>query len=153
MVIGMVKESSSFCNPFDKDSGLAQKCGYSATVNFTHTQQYQDAITNVGTFSRLFQSCSQYVEVIVCSLNVPRCESNVPGPFLPCRRVCDEFLKQCTNIILKRGMEWIIGMCQLLPEKDDPNTKIGYLGRCFEPPNFKSTVSKSKCYCFAWYVY
>lgn len=144
LVVVCIKQCTSFCKPFDEESGLAASCGYSATVNFTHQSHYDTAIKSVEMITKRFSSCSDYAKLIGCSLNVPRCESYIEGPYLPCKRVCDEFNLKCSDQILKHGMEWIIGMCQVLPKKDDPNTKLGYLGRCFEPPDFKTSIVKSK---------
>jgi len=144
LVVIYIKQSSSFCRPFDQDSGLAALCGYSATVNFTHQSHYDNAIKDVKLLTRRFSTCSEYAKLIACSLNVPRCESFIEGPYLPCRTVCDEFNSTCGDDILKYGMEWIIWMCKLLPAKDDPNSSLGYLGRCFEPPNFKTSIDKSE---------
>ena len=141
----MIKESSSFCMPFSESSGLAKLCGYSATVNFTHQSHYESAVRALVSISKLFHSCSKYASLISCSVYTPRCEANIEGPYLPCKTVCDEFNRQCGHNITVHGMEWIIGMCQMLPAKDDPNTKLGYRGRCFEPPNFKTNLTSSKC--------
>lgn len=137
-------QSSSSCRPFNKTTGLAEICGYPATAKFTHEKHYQAALKSLHNVVRLLSPCSEYVKVIACSVYAPRCESFIDGPYLPCRRVCDEFNSKCGDKIERYGMEWIIGMCQLLPEKDDPYTKRGYLGRCFEPPGFMTNVTKSK---------
>lgn len=143
-LVCLVNDCHCFCRPFNKTSGLTELCGYSATANFTHDKHYDVAVRSMFSISKLLSSCADQAASIVCSAFVPRCEKDIPGPFLPCRRVCDDFNNKCRDRIVRYGMEWIIGMCQLLPVKDDPNTKLGYLGRCFEPPNFNSSVQKSK---------
>lgn len=143
VVVSLVQQSSSFCQPFNKTSGLAEYCGYSATVNFTHEKHFKTAVKSLRSVARFLSSCSDYAKVIACSVYAPRCEPHIDGPYLPCKRVCDEFNSKCSDRIQRYGLEWIIGMCQLLPEKDDPNTE-GYRGRCFVPPGFKTNITKSK---------
>jgi len=147
-LIQQSQSSESYCRPFNETSGLAEICGYRATAKFSYESHFQAAVRSLHNVVRLLSSCSEHVKVIACSVYTPRCESFIDGPYLPCRRVCDEFNFKCRDKIEQYGMEWIIGMCQLLPEKDDPYTKLGYLGRCFEPPGFKTNVTKSKFLCF-----
>lgn len=136
-----MNSSSNGCVPFPAKMGLEKLCGYKGTSQFDYLSHFHSAARAVTTVSKLIGSCSAYANLIICSVYIPRCVSNIDGPYLPCRRVCDEFNDKCGDKIQKNGLEWIIGMCQLLPLKDDPQTKLGYLGRCFEPPNFKTNFT------------
>lgn len=128
------KPSSSLdvCAPFNKT--LEQLCGYGTTVKFLHQSQFDNALKTVKILIKFFDSCSAYANLMICSAYIPRCVSNIDGPYLPCRRVCYEFNDKCGNEIRDYGQEVVIGMCQLLPKKDNPYG--GYLDRCFEPPGF-----------------
>ena len=92
---------------------------------------------HVATFKWLLRNCSTLLDVMACSIFLPRCTEEINGPYLPCRGVCYEWTHDCKDVIKQEGMEWVTGLCGLLPEEDDPHTTKGYLGRCFTPPNYR----------------
>ena len=84
--------------------------------------------------------CSNYTGYILCSLYVPRCKENMPGPWLPCREVCEEFVEGCRDQMNSNGLNWLKPLCTLLPKKHRRKTD----DICFMPPDFKrSTKSLS----------
>ena len=113
-------------------------CGYGTTVQFLHQSHFDNAVKSVKALIKPFGSCSPYMNFMICSAYIPRCVSNIEGPYLPCRRVCDEFNDKCRDKIESNGLEWLIGLCKLLPKNDDPYS--GYLGRCFEPAGFNTNL-------------
>ena len=74
--------------------------------------------------------CSNYTSYILCSLYVPRCKESMTGPWLPCREVCEEFSRGCSDQMNSEGLNWLKPLCSLLPVN-------GTNSDCFEPPNFK----------------
>lgn len=72
-----------------------------------------------------------------CSLIVPKCGSNGQRVY-PCKRVCGELLKQCSNsenVDNEILVEFMVGLCLSLPD-EAPNGD-----NCFEPPNFTTNDS------------
>jgi len=48
---------------------------------------------------------------------------------------------------MEKGLEWTVAMCDILPEKDNPQTTKGYRERCFTPSNYKDSGKKYKHNC------
>ena len=124
-------------------SSLSSVCGYNNTVKFQHESHFNMSLRRLAILIPRLESCSKYSKLMLCSLDLPRCKEDLAGPYLPCKRVCDEYIKSCTGTLIKHGIYWWAPLCQLLPEVDDPRTTKGYLGRCFEPPNFKPSAGKN----------
>ncbi|XP_032227947.2 uncharacterized protein LOC116611633 [Nematostella vectensis] len=78
------------------------------------------------------QNCSvaSVSETIACAVLAPNCRDGDPKPFLPCRRVCSEFLKRCNSRLPDYFVDLMIGMCSLLPNSTADT------GMCYEPPQF-----------------
>ena len=143
LTIGLVGSvHSQQCQHFNS-SFLSSTCGYNYTVKFQQEKHFNTSYTNLISQSNIFGNCSEYSNVIHCSIHFPRCKENLGGPYLPCKRVCDEYIKGCQEEIIQGYQEWVVGLCQLLPESDDPKMAKGYLDKCFEPPNFKPSSGKS----------
>lgn len=84
-------------------------------------------------------SCSKYTSFILCSLYLPRCEEHIAKPLLPCRDVCEEFVRGCGERMDKSGLNWLKPLCSLLKTNEtDPS--------CLRPtgykPSAKSQLSK-----------
>ncbi|XP_027048621.1 uncharacterized protein LOC113676195 [Pocillopora damicornis] len=129
------------------EHGLDKVCGYEFTAQYDYKHHFTSASRAVPTLIRLLKNCSATVNTMICSLFVPRCEEDIPGPYLPCRAVCYDYATRCRDVIAEKGLQWTVAMCDILPERDDPNTKLGYRGRCFTPPNFKDSGKTYKHNC------
>lgn len=128
-------------------SGLARVCGYKYTALYDFDHHFRSASRAVPSLINLLNNCSATVNTMICSLFVPRCEEDIPGPYLPCRAVCYDYATKCQDVIEAKGLQWTVAMCDILPERDDPNTKLGYRGRCFYPPHFTDSGKKYKHNC------
>lgn len=129
------------------EHGLDKVCGYEFTAQYDYKHHFTSASRAVPALIRLLKNCSATVNTMICSLFVPRCEEDIPGPYLPCRAVCYDYATRCREVIAEKGLQWTVAMCDILPERDDPNTKLGYRGRCFTPPNFKDSGKTYKHNC------
>ena len=75
-------------------------------------------------------SCSNYTSFILCSLYVPRCKEDIAKPLLPCRDVCEEFVRGCGERMDTSGLNWLKPLCSLLKTNEtDPS--------CLRPTGFK----------------
>ncbi|KXJ13743.1 hypothetical protein AC249_AIPGENE5343 [Exaiptasia diaphana] len=95
-------------------------------------------------YSENFGNCTKTIRQVLCSTRFPRCEPDVKGPFLPCKRVLLDTLSRCGEEMRKSFLDqysWFMWQANLLPEKNDP-TASNFKKRCFEPPNFKTDVSE-----------
>lgn len=114
------------------------KCGYSHTARFNDSNLFTLQLHNLLLFKRVITNCSALTDLMGCSLFVPRCTEEIKGPYLPCRGVCHDWVNACKDAIRASvTFEWTAGICDILPEKDDPQTTKGYRGRCFVPPGYK----------------
>ena len=86
---------------------------------------------------KAIKSCSQnnVADVMTCSVFAPKCVTGSPNPVLPCRRVCGEFLKQCETTLRRFHLDYMVGLCLILPNKTASS------GTCFEPQNFRTNDS------------
>ena len=116
---------------------LYKICGYNFTARFRHDKHLDSAIRAVKSMTALLGNCSDFMNVMICSLFVPRCSEEIRGPYLPCRDVCYEYASKCQGVIREKGLQWTVAMCDILAEKDDSQTTKGYRGRCFKPQTFK----------------
>ena len=96
-------------------------------------------------YGAYFGNCTKTIRQVLCSSNFPRCESDVKGPFLSCKRVLLDTLSKCGEEIRPRFSEywWLKWVVNLLPENNDPKTS-NFKKRCFEPANFKTGVSEGR---------
>ncbi|XP_048588740.1 uncharacterized protein LOC5500375 isoform X1 [Nematostella vectensis] len=131
------KTKAKQCSPFSAE--LAKLCGYNATAKFKYNEHYSMASRAIDAITKLLVGCSPYANELICSVYLPRCEEGFDGPSLLCRRVCDEVFNKCGDLIARHGLEWIIGMCQLLSWQDNPEGKH-YLERCYEPDGFNTSI-------------
>lgn len=125
-------------------AGLEKICGYEYTALYDYDHHFSSASRAVPSLVNLLGNCSEMINTMICSLFVPRCKEDIPGPYLPCRGVCYDYATKCKKSIQLKGLEWTVAMCDILPERDDPQTQLGYRGRCFTPPNFKDSGGKRK---------
>jgi len=86
--------------------------------------------SNVRLIMKMIRNCSigGIAESMVCSFIAPHCKGNGEKPFLPCRRVCSEFLKRCEETLPDFIIDMMISLCSILPNATE---RI-----CYEPPNF-----------------
>ena len=85
-------------------------------------------------------NCSKYTSFILCSLYLPRCEEDISKPLLPCRDVCEEFVRGCGDQMDVSGLNWLKPLCSLLKtNQNDPS--------CIRPTGFKPSTKPlpSKC--------
>lgn len=90
--------------------------------------------TGLKTFSCAKPNLAAALE---CSFIVPKCGSNGQRVY-PCKRVCGELLKQCSNsenVSNEILVEFMVGMCLSLPDEAPDGDN------CFEPPNFTTNDS------------
>ena len=132
--------SNDQCNNFVKSTfGLCSAAGYNDTFEFPKDLTGPKLRMAGFGFKRLFQrmkSCSQADSVvlsILCSYMVPQCSKG--ERVYPCKRVCNEFLKQCEKAIPEAFLDYVIATCHVLP------TKKANSGKCHEPPNFTTNES------------
>lgn len=142
----IVVANCQICRPFNKTT-LSRACGYNYTAKFLHDHHYHGASRAVEIFTTRGQDnyyklyeCSPYADLIICSLYLPKCVEGVRKPVLPCREVCEEFMKGCKDRIIKSTLEWIVGMCATLPKSSKFSTGEPE-GNCFLPPNFNRTTT------------
>ena len=119
------------------------QCGYNLTARFNYDNHFHSASRAIISLKSRLNNCSAFVDLMICSLFLPRCVEHIQGPFLPCRGVCYDYANDCKNIILREGLEWTAALCEILPDNDNPRTTKGYRERCFKPPNYKDS-GKSK---------
>lgn len=122
-------------------------CGYNLTARFNYDKHFHSASRAIHTLKYRLKNCSAFVDLMICSLFLPRCTEDIKGPYLPCRGVCHDYANDCGDIIFREGLEWTAAMCEILPEKDNPRTTKGYQERCFTPPNYKDSGKKYKHNC------
>lgn len=127
-----ISESTSECRKVDEN-----KFPNCVTHGFTMTSEHLASNFYTETYSKIINNmtaklngCSKYTSYILCSLYIPRCKENMLGPLLPCREVCEEFARGCSNQMNSNGLNWLKPLCSLLPSKMKSGT-------CFIPPDFK----------------
>lgn len=88
--------------------------------------------SSVRYIMKTIQNCSigGIAETMTCSFIAPNCKGSGEKPFLPCRRVCSEFLKRCENTIPDFLIDVLVALCTLLPNGTAAD------GTCYEPPKF-----------------
>ena len=74
----------------------------------------------------------------MCAIFVPKCEEESYSPILPCRQVCVDFVKDCEAKVTNEKLEWIKGLCRLLPATRSNTTD------CLEPANYNPGDNSSK---------
>lgn len=124
------------CHPLNPS--LFQRCievGYNYTARFPENFTFHENIIgdHLERETLQFKQCSKYLDVVMCSIFVPKCVEDHYSPILPCRRICDEFVKDCEPIVNYDKLEWIKGLCRLLPSKQDDKKST----ECLEPATHK----------------
>ncbi|XP_032234287.2 uncharacterized protein LOC116616314 [Nematostella vectensis] len=111
--------------------------GYNTTYSIPTSIRLSDAAESrirnfISALLKMITQCSaaQIGEVVFCSEFAPYCRETDDGPFLPCRRVCSEYLKRCEGTVGQYFLEFSVGMCSLLPNDTASS------GKCYEPPGF-----------------
>lgn len=145
-VVTIVVVKSQICHQFNKTS-LSQACGYNSTAKFLFDKHYHGARRAVEIFTtrskdnyyKLYE-CSPFADLMICSLYLPKCVEGVYKPVVPCREVCEEFIQGCKDRLMRSSLEWIVGMCSILP-KSNKISKDKTKARCFLPPNFNRTTT------------
>ena len=138
---GLPVNSYPQCLNFNNNNDLGNICGYNETMRFREHSYLNSSYERLQARAP-FGNCSNYGTIIHCSSELPRCREDLDGPYLPCKRVCDEYLKKCPEEIFRMEYEDLFGFCDLLPEYDDPNSTEGFLGRCFVPDGFKASAGE-----------
>lgn len=136
--------SSDQCNRFvEGPLAFCSAAGYNDTFEFPEGLTERKLQYAAVGFKRLFQSmtkCSQNTLAVTmgCSYAVPQCSKG--KRVYPCKRVCNEFLKQCENGIPEFFLDYLIASCHVLPNEKASS------GKCHEPPNFTTNDSvKGAC--------
>lgn len=116
-------------------------------AGYNHTIPFPEKLDDSGkresakfltTWLKTF-SCAKpnLAAALECSFIVPKCGSNGQRVY-PCKRVCGELLKQCSNsenVSNEILVEFMVGMCLSLPDEAPDGDN------CFEPPNFTTNDS------------
>lgn len=122
---------------------LFQRCiktGYNFTAHFpgNNSALHENIIANhLQRETRQFEHCSEYLNTIMCAIFVPKCVEDHYSPVLPCRRICEDFVRDCEVKVDYEKIEWIKGLCRLLPPTGDGSDTDA----CFEPANYKPRVN------------
>lgn len=115
------------------------KAGIDATIRIP-SKQSKELIFKSNLTRRTIDElkrCSKSMDFLVCSVTTPQCIEGKDGPILPCRRVCTDVLRGCDVQGIRRGdIEWLKGLCKLLPDEDPTS------GKCIEPKDFKPQYKK-----------
>lgn len=130
------------CKQVDKAKFPAcVKYGFNSTSVFLADDNYgySDIMKNI---SQKLGSCSNYADFVLCSLYLPRCKEGVKKPLLPCRDVCEEFVRDCNDQMDKKGMNWLKSLCSLL--QVETNTSDS---GCFKPVGFKPSTKSPNLFC------
>ena len=77
-------------------------------------------------------NCSANTDLMLCSLHIAQCRKDNKA-LLPCRRVCQEFVKDCGEKLSLDLLDFFVAVCHFLPEMHD----------CIEPPGFKPKYNLS----------
>lgn len=100
----------------------------------------------------LMKSCSPYTSLVMCSLHLPKCEDGVPRPVLPCRSVCQKFVKDCQGYLRLASVGGMFtALCDLLPKYNSAQPQRCILPKDFERPTegmHGCTLSLSFLFCF-----
>ena len=122
---------------------LFQRCikvaGYNSTAYFPGNSTLHESIIahNLQREVQLFGQCSEYLDSIMCAIFVPKCVEANYSPVLPCRRICEDFARDCESKVEYEKLEWIKGLCRLLPSPgNDSNSN-----ECLEPVNYKPRLN------------
>lgn len=123
---------------------LFKRCinvGYNYTARFPENFTLHEHIIgyHLERDARQFKQCSEHLDVIMCSIFVPKCIENHYSPVLPCRRICEQFVRDCEPRADYEKIEWIKGLCQLLPSR----RKNRATQTCLEPANYKPAAVNS----------
>lgn len=113
--IGVFSSTCYHLNPL-----LFERCinvGYNYTASFPNNINFQEKTLayHLERDTRQFKQCSRYLDIMLCAIYVPKCVEDVNFPVLPCREVCEEFVRDCEAEVDYEKIEWIKGLCQLLP--------------------------------------
>ena len=128
-------------NLVDSSFKICTIAGYNYTFPFPKRLDdsgKRESVRFLTTLMKTFFSCAKpnLAAAMGCSFLVPKCGSS--GRVYPCRRVCGEFLKQCTNSENADNeivIEFMVGLCVGLPDEAPDGDN------CFEPPNFTTNNS------------
>ncbi|PFX33908.1 frizzled-4-like [Stylophora pistillata] len=127
------------------NTNLFQRCiqvaGYNFTAKFPGNSTLRESIIahNLKREVQQFGHCSQYLDTIMCAINVPKCVEENYSPVLPCRRVCEYFVRDCETKVEYEKLEWIKGLCHLLPSSEN-NSK----GKeCYLPGNYRPRLDNT----------
>lgn len=130
-----ISQSDRKCRPLNaKKFPNCHEAGFHSTSLYLadksyYEERYSKIIKNI---TEKLGGCSNYTSYILCSLYVPRCKESMTGPWLPCRQVCDEFARGCSDQMNSEGLNWLKPLCSLLPNETNSD--------CFKPPNFKPSA-------------
>lgn len=132
-------QSDRKCRPLNKEKfpNCFEAGFHSTSLYLADNSYYEERYSNiVKDITEKLGGCSNYTSYILCSLYVPRCQESMTVPWLPCREVCEEFARACSNQMNSNGLNWLKPLCSLLPTKGKSTT-------CFTPPDFKKPLSST----------
>ena len=122
--------------PFESCSVAGYNQTFPLPKKITNTQKKGISLV-LRWMLKAVENCSEnnVADVMTCSMFAPKCVTGSPNPVLPCRRVCGEFLKQCETTLRRFHLDYMVGLCLILPNKTASS------GTCFEPQNFRTNDS------------
>ncbi|XP_066916483.1 uncharacterized protein [Clytia hemisphaerica] len=96
------------CIAFDKQP-VPFKGKYCKVLPYDRTLKMKKTTLNsVGSkvvrYIPFFQRCSKHLELFVCSVHYPKCESGLVLP--PCRKVCEAARNGCKDTVARFGFGW-----------------------------------------------
>ena len=112
-------KSEPICGPlrqFVNNAGFCQSLPYDYTSSESLLEI--DTAQRIREFRPLFKSgCSNQLENFICSLYLPKCESNKVLP--PCRELCEESRNGCNPLMEKYSFQWPEHMkCNRFPKRN-----------------------------------
>ena len=125
---------------------LFERCinvGYNNTAHFPNNFTFHEETIayHLERDTRQFKRCSKHLDIMMCAIFVPKCVEDNYSPVLPCRRICEEFVRECEPKVDYEKIEWVKGLCRLLPSTRNETDS----GDCLEPAIYKpqhNTTSK-----------
>ena len=140
-VTELSKSQQSECRDVDpKKFPACVREGFNSTIVSLVSEHYANAYsTIINNITAGLGDCSDFTNVILCSLYVPRCRTDMPNPSLPCREVCWEFVRGCGKKMDLLGLNWLKSLCSVLNTTTTKNPD-----HCFVPLGFKPPLNSSQ---------
>lgn len=137
------RHASDQCNNFlESPFSFCSVAGYNETFKFPAVLsgvklQRAAKVIAANIFKNACSNSGQSGQVLAmtmrCSFFLPQCSNG--ERVYPCKRVCNEFLKQCEKGIPEFWFDFIVASCHVLPDEASSS------GKCHEPPNFSVAIA------------